>query len=161
MKSVTFNPTIVRVARCPHRLSEIEINNMWYSSQELEEIHENCNVIERGSEVAKESVYLRGLELANSRKEIDLIRKDVIGAVLAEQKRLKGKKTDVEEIAEKLAKLGSQRSEQRIRVAHLRAIQDAQIVQGSIRPSISNVEQIRARRRSERQGRNRLNAKAA
>jgi hypothetical protein len=157
MKSVSFRLATASSSRSGPLLSPEEVQASWYSPKELADILTDCQAIIDSEDVSNEAVHVRGLEIMVARgRETHQLLNEVISDILEEQERLKQTKVDGEKKTEILAEIERRHSQQRLRIAHLRALQDAQVVQGTVpvppaRLSSMDRSQIRQKRRSERQ----------
>jgi (2Fe-2S) ferredoxin len=128
-------------------------DRLWYTQKDLADIFQHCRMIVSGGEVVEEEP-VRGLESMTS-VEFLIQRKNVIYHILNEQKRLKELGEEVN--PEALARIERTASIHRQRIAHLRAVQDAQVVAAAnndcvlmVPQGLPNPEEIRRKHRSQR-----------
>jgi hypothetical protein len=130
-------------------LTQEEYDAAWYSKKDLMDIMNHCRMVAKG-EIQEEPI--RGLELLVTSAESMDRRKDAVRQVLLEQEKIRllhDGKVDPDALAE----VDRIFSEHRQRIAHLRAVQDAEVASGSglLGQEVHiNQDEVRQRRRSRR-----------
>jgi hypothetical protein len=131
-------------------LTQEEYDAAWYSAKDLRDIMNHCRMVAKG-EIQEEPI--RGLELLVTSAESSMdTRKAAVCQVLLEQEKIRllhDGKVDPDALAE----VDRISSEHRQRIAHLRAIQDAEVASGSgfLGQEVHiNPDEVRQRRRSRR-----------